>query len=268
MKADSAVGGTLALALVTLAVVGPFITVDPLAMPSVIDGRLLPPSASHLLGTDALSRDVLARLAHGAAASLQVAVVAVGIASVIGVAVGVGAGMSRGIIGELLRQAIDLALALPRIVVLLVLVATVGELSVTSLAVVIGATGWPPIARLVRGETLRLRNAGHVGAAHALGAPPVRLVVKEIIPGALPPALVAATLGVADAILLEAGLSFIGLGIRPPAPSWGNMLLESRDHLHAAPWLLLAPAVALVAATSAATLLGEALRRSLQPDTR
>ena len=193
---------------------------------------------------------------------------AVLIALIIGTLMGVSAGSSRGAVAVTLERTINIALSLPRIVVLLVLLAAIGTLPPLTFAIVIGATGWPTIARLVRGETLRLMHIDHVTAARALGAPRSRVIWHNILPGALGPALVATALGVADAVLLEAGLSFLGLGIRPPMPSWGGMILESREYLRAAPWLLLAPVLALVAATSCATLLGEALRRFLQPHTR
>lgn len=260
-------GAALAVILLGLAVIGPWIAPDPLVMDNLATGTLLPPSSAHLLGTDQYSRDVFSRLAHGATVSLTVAAVAVSVALVIGSTVGVIAGAGGPVLSASLRRITDLALALPRIVVLLVLLAALGTLPPLTFAMVIGVTGWPAIARLVRGETLRLRRAEYVVAARALGAPPPRVLWREILPGALAPALVAATLGVADAILLEAGLSFLGLGIMAPAPSWGGMILESRDYLHVAPWLLLVPVAALVAATSSATLLGEALRRFLQPDT-
>jgi peptide/nickel transport system permease protein len=262
------VGLGITLALAAIALVVPRFAADPHVQPDLVNGALLPPSWTHLLGTDQYSRDVLSRLAHGAATSLQVAVVAVAVSACLGILVGVSAGATTGPASAMLRRVIDLFLSLPRIVVLLVILAAIGTLPPLLFAVVVGATGWPAIARLVRGETLRLRHADYVAAAHALGAPATRVMFREILPGAVVPALVAATLGVADAILLEAGLSYLGLGIPQPAPTWGRMILESRNHLHVAPWLLLVPVAALVAATCAATLLGESLRRSLQPDTR
>jgi len=257
-------GGGLCL----LALLGPWLAPDPLAQPDLVAGTLQAPSTAHWLGTDQYSRDVFARLAAGARASLGIAAAAVLLATLLGTAVGLAAGGARGVLGAALRRAIDLVLGLPRLVVLLVLLAATGPLTPLSLALVLGLTGWPAVARLVRGETLRLREAGFVDAARALGAPPSRILWREILPGAMAPALVAATLAVADVILLEAGLSFIGLGIRPPAPTWGGMILESRDHIASAPWLLLAPGTALVLATTAATLLGDALRQRLLPSAR
>ncbi len=268
MTRDARVGLALAGLLALMAVVGPWIAADPLAQPDLVGGRLQPPSPAHWLGTDQYSRDVFARLVAGARTSLGIATIAVSVALALGTMIGVLAGSTEGWLAATLRRIIDLALAVPRVIVLLVLLASVGALHDMVLALVLGATGWPAIARLVRGETLRLRRVPYVTAAHALGAPTGRILLREIVPGAVAPALVATALGVADAILLEAGLSFLGLGVRPPAPSWGGMILDAQDHLATAPWLLLAPTLALVVATTAATLLGDALRRSLQPDTR
>lgn len=264
LRSGLVLGGGLCL----LAILGPWVAPDPLAQPDLVTGTLLPPSAAHWLGTDQYSRDVFARLAAGGRASLGIAVAAVTVATLVGTALGLVAGGTRGTLGEALRRGIDLGLGLPRLVVLLVLLAAAGPLTPLTLALVLGATGWPAIARLVRGETLRVREAGFVEAARALGAPPSRILWREILPGAVAPALVAATLGVADAMLLEAGLSFIGLGLQPPAPTWGGMILEGRDQIARAPWLLLAPGLALVVATTAATLLGDALRHRWRPGTR
>jgi ABC-type dipeptide/oligopeptide/nickel transport system permease subunit len=268
MMRSRRVGLGLLAALVALALVGPLVGPDPNVQPALASGSLAAPSAAHWLGTDQYSRDVFARVAHGARTSLTVAVVAVSVAAILGMVIGLIAGMAGSLLGGVLRRAIDIALALPRVVVLLVLLATAGTLPLPLFALVLGLTGWPALARLVRGETLRLRHAPYVEAARALGAEPRRVALREILPGAIPPLLVAATLGTADAILLEAGLSFLGLGIQPPAPSWGGMLLEARDYLGTAPWLLLAPGLALVLATATATLLGDALRHSLHPDQR
>lgn len=258
----------LGLGLAALAIVGPWLTPDPLAQPDLLGGALLPPSGAHWLGTDQFSRDVLARLAAGARASLAIALGAVAIATALGTLIGLLAGGARGALADVWRRLIDLALGLPRIVILLVLLAALGTLTPATLALVLGLTGWPAIARLVRGETLRLREAGHVEAARALGATPWRILRTDILPGAVAPALVAAALALADALLLEAGLSFLGLGIQPPAPTWGGMILEAREHIGRAPWLLLAPGAALVLATLTATLLGDALRRRLLPGPR
>ncbi len=254
--------------LIGLAIVGPSLAPDRMLQSDLVHGVLLSPSRTHWLGTDQLSRDIFARLAFGARISLTIAAIAVAVAAAIGTLIGLLAGAGRGFAKRIAQRMIDLGLALPRIIVLLVVLAAVGEVSYITLGIVLGVTGWPAVARLVRGETLRLREAQHVAAATALGAPPGRIIWREIFPGTVPAVLVATTLGVADAILLEAGLSFIGVGVRAPEASWGGMILDAREQWARAPWLLIAPCLALGLATSAATLLGEALRTSLQPDTR
>ncbi|HEY4100016.1 MAG TPA: ABC transporter permease [Gemmatimonadales bacterium] len=268
MTRSGMVGLALLVLLAFFALLGPLVAPDPARQFDLISATLLHPSAVHWLGTDQLSRDIFARLAGGARVSLTIGVVAVAVAGVIGSLLGLAGGALPGLGGHIVTRCIDLGLSIPRVVVLLVILAGIGDVPPLVLGVVLGITGWPAVARLVRGETLRLRHALFVGAAEALGATPGRVVSREIFPGTLPAVLVASTLGLADAILLEAGLSFIGVGVRPPAPSWGSMIFEARDYLASAPWLLIGPCVALVVATSAATLLGDALRQSLQPDSR
>lgn len=268
MTSRSRLGSGLALTILALAIVGPFLAGDPNAQPDPLGQRLLAPSTGHWLGTDEFSRDIFSRLAHGARLSLLIAGMAMLTGGSIGVGLGVLAGGVRGAVGNAISRLVDLALALPRVVVLLVLVATLGQLGPLELGLVLGLTGWPAIARLVRGEALRLREAAHVQAAVALGAAPRRILLREILPGTLPPALVAVTLGVADIVLLEAGLGFLGIGVSPQLPTWGSMILQAQRHLADAPWLLLAPGVALVVTTAAATLLGDALRTRLSPGSR
>jgi ABC-type dipeptide/oligopeptide/nickel transport system permease subunit len=267
MSRHGRVGALLLIGLAVFALIGPVLAPDPTAQ-DLATGTLMAPSAAHWFGTDQLARDMFARLAYGARVSLSIAAIAIVIAATIGSALGLAAGALDGFAGRVVSRGIDLGLELPRVIVLLVVLAGLGQLATPWLGVVLGATGWAAVARLVRGETLRLRHAQYVTAAHALGAPRVRVVWRDIFPGTIPAVLVAMSLGVADVILLEAGLSFIGVGVRPPAPSWGGMILDARDYLSNAPWLLIAPCVALVAATSAATLLGDALRRTLQPESK
>lgn len=263
MKFTARIGVTLSILLAAVAMVGPWLVGDP----TVASGSdfLASPSGSHLLGTDPFGRDVLARTVHGARVSLIVALVSTVVALMVGVALGVLAGGHHKPVARALSHFINFALAVPRVILLLVLVAATGRLGPWALALMLGLTGWPTIARLARGEALRLEHSGFVTASEALGASLPRRLLREILPGALPAGLVAATLGIADALLLEAGLSYLGIGIRPPHPSWGGMILEAQPYLAQAPWLLFGPAVALVMATVAATLLGEALRARLNP---
>jgi peptide/nickel transport system permease protein len=268
VRSGARTGLVILVGLATVAVIGPWFAPDHDIQGNLLTGTLQLPSAAHWLGTDALARDIFARLAYGARVSLTVAGLAVAVATVIGVWVGLTASAPSRVLAGVAERAINLGLAMPRVIVLLVLLAGTGQIATGWLGLVLGLTGWPAIARLVRGEALRLREAAFVAASQALGASSGRVLWREILPGTLPALLVAATLGVADAVLLEAGLSFIGVGVRPPTPSWGNMIYEARDHLMDAPWLLLAPCVALVLTTAAATLLGESLRRSLLPESR
>lgn len=267
MSGAARAGIACGVLILALALIGPAIAGDPLQQHDLTHGALQSPSATHWLGTDQHARDVFARVAHGARLSLLVAAIAVTLSSLIGLAVGLTAG-GPGPVGALVSRIINVVLGLPRIVLLLLVVAAVGALPPVPLGIALGATGWPGVARLVRGETIRLRQQDYVLAATALGAAPLRILGRELLPGTIPALLVAATLGVADVLLLEAGLSFLGLGIRPPAPTWGGMILEAREYLGEAPWLLLAPGAALVLATAAATLLGDALRRRFSVSTR
>jgi peptide/nickel transport system permease protein len=235
--------------------------------------RFLPPFASdahgvfHLLGTDRLGRDVWARLLYGARISLAVGVLAVLLSVVIGTAVGAVAGFFRGTVSVALIALTDWALALPR-VVLLLLLAALWQPSALLVIVVLGLTGWMSIARLVYGEVRALAARQFVEGARALGASRRRVLWRHVLPNALTPVIVAAALGVGNAISLEAGLSYLGLGVQPPTPSWGNMIASGRDTLVNAPWVAAAPGIALVLVVVACTLLGDALRDALDPGAR
>ena len=247
------------------ALLGPLVLPDPAAQPDIVRGALLPPSAMHPFGTDQLSRDVLARIASGARVSLAVAVVAVALAITVGAAVGVTAGYAGGLVDSVLMRAVDGAMAIPRLFVLLLLVALWERIPLPALMLAIGATGWFGTSRLVRAEVLRLREAEFVRAAEALGARSVRVMFGHLLPNTLAPLTVAATLGVGDVILIEAGLSFLGLGVQPPTPSWGGMILEGKDVLTVAPWVSGLPGLAIIATVLSVNLFGEALRRAAEP---
>jgi peptide/nickel transport system permease protein len=234
----------------------------------VVATRFLPPGSTdvhgvfHLLGTDRLGRDVWTRLVYGARISLGVGVLAVLLSVALGTAIGAVAGYGRGPVRAALLGLTDFALALPR-VVLLLLLAALWQPSAGLVIVVLGLTGWMPIARLVHGEVRALAVRPFVEAAIAAGAPRRRVLRRHILPNALTPVIVAAALGVGNAILLEAGLSFLGLGVQPPTPSWGNMIAGGRDTLVNAPWVATAPGVALALVVVACTLVGDAVRDSL-----
>ncbi len=259
------VGLCLLGAIVLAAIVLPPLLADPLAQPDLLGGTSLPPSRLHPFGTDGLSRDVLSRTITGARWSLGLALPAVLIATTIGTAVGLAAGTAGGLLDSVLMRLVDALLAIPRLFVLLLLLAATDRLPAWGIATALGATGWFGLARLVRGEALRLRSAEFADAARALGASGVRLARQHFLPNVAGPITVAATVGLADAILLEAGLGFLGLGIQPPTPTWGAMLLEGRELLATAPWTSIFPGIALMLTVLGAHLAAEALRAALDP---
>jgi peptide/nickel transport system permease protein len=269
----AAAGAAVLVAAALAATLAPLVAGDPTAQGDVVATRFLPPLAAgpeggvHLLGTDRFGRDVWARLVWGARVSLAVGALAVLLSTAIGVAVGAAAGFWPGPVGTALLGLTDFALALPR-VVLLLLLASLWQPSAALVVAVLGLTGWMTVARLVHGEVRALAARPFVEGARALGARPARVLVRHVLPNALTPVIVAAALGVGNAIMLEAGLSFLGLGVQPPTPSWGNMIASGRDTLVNAPWVATAPGVALVAVVVACTLLGDALRDRLDPSRR
>lgn len=267
LRTPGARAGLVLLSLLALAALaGPFLLPDPAAQPDVIGGANLPPGPAHLLGTDQLSRDVLARLVAGGRISLAVAVLSVALAMTIGTLVGLVAGYAGGWADALLMRLVDAALAIPRLFLLLVLLAAWERVPLWALVVMIGATGWLATSRVVRAEVRRLAAEPFVAGAEALGAGPARVAFRHLLPNALGPVLVSATLGVGNVILLEAGLSFLGLGVQLPRPSWGGMILDARETMHSAPWTMLAPGLAIVVTVLAVNLVGEALRRATEPD--
>lgn len=259
------IGALVLAAIALLAIVGPWFLPDPLAHPDIIAGANLPPGAGHPFGTDQLSRDILARVVAGGRISLSVAVLAVVLSMTLGTAVGIVAGYWGGVIDAIAMRFVDGALAVPRLFVLLLVLAIWENLPVLALVLLIGATGWLGTSRLVRAEVLRLRTEPYVQAASALGASRRRVIFRHLLPNTAGPVLVAATLAVGDVILLEAGLSFLGLGIQPPTPSWGGMILDSKEVLVSAPWTGIFPGLAIVLTALAANLVGEALRTALDP---
>ncbi|MGN6392633.1 MAG: ABC transporter permease [Gemmatimonadales bacterium] len=266
----AALGAATLVLAAAAAILAPMLAGDPIAQHDVVATRFLAPLASdplgafHLLGTDRFGRDVWARLIYGARVSLGVGVLAVLLSVVVGVAVGAVAGFWRGWPRVALLGLTDFALALPR-VVLLLLLASLWQPSARLVIVVLGLTGWMTIARLVYAEVRALASRPFVESAVGLGVPGPRILLRHILPNALTPVIVAAALGLANAILLEAGLSFLGLGVQPPTPSWGNLIASGRDTLVNAPWVATAPGVALVIVVVAATLLGDAMRDRLDP---
>ncbi len=262
-----AILGTVVVGLVVvLALLAPWLTDgQPNMQRDVVATRFLAPlsvdqfGSFHLLGTDRFGRDVWTRLAFGARISLGVGFLATGLAVLVGSLVGAVAAMSGRLTGLMLMGFTDFSLALPR-VVLLLLLASLWEPSTTMVVVVLGLTGWMSIARLVYGEVSSLRNRPFIEAGTALGLRRGQLLRRHLLPNAMTSVVIAATLGVGNTILLEAGLSFLGLGVQPPTPSWGTMIASGRDTLVNAPWVAAVPGLALVAVVVGLTLLGDGLR--------
>jgi peptide/nickel transport system permease protein len=257
------------LLLVAACVVGPWMFArDPNAIGDVLAQRFAAPLTTdgsgtwHLVGTDAFGRDVLARLLTAGRLSLLVGVAGAVLSGVVGALLGALAGWYRGLMDRVITAAADTLQAIPRLVLLLAC-AALWQPGIPTLVTVLALTGWMGVARLVRVEVQGLTDRDFVAAARVLGASPSRLLGAHVIPNAIAPALVATTLGVGNAIMLESGLSFLGLGVQPPAPSWGNMIAAGREHLVTAPWIALAPGLAVVCTVTAATLIGDWLQERL-----
>lgn len=229
--------------------------------------RLQGPSFAHPFGMDELGRDIVARVLLGARVSLAVAVIVVGVSAVVGIIFGATAGYFGGHIDQAISRGMDVLLAFPGILLAIALVAALGP-SLTNVVLALTAIGWVGYARLVRGQVLRTRELDYVVAARALGASTVRILVRHVVPTALPAVLVQGTLGMAAAMLAEASLSFLGLGVQPPTPSWGTMINGGRAHLMDAPHLTIFPGLFLAVVVLGFNFLGDALRDALDPRRR
>ena len=238
---------------------------DPSSMD--LDAILVGPSAAHWLGTDGLGRDILSRLLYGGRVSLWVGFVAVGISVSIGTTLGLIAGYFRGLVDECIMRLVDIMLCFPSFFLILAVIAFL-EPSLTNIMVVIGLTSWMGVTRLVRAEALSLRQREFVDAARLAGTPAWRILLRHILPNALAPVLITATLGVAGAILVESSLSFLGLGVQPPTASWGNMLMDGKSVIETAPWLSVYPGLAILVTVLGYNLLGESLRDLSDPRLR
>ena len=254
------------VAVALLAIVGPFLWTIPPEATDPAHG-LAGPGVTHPLGTDELGRDVLSRLLHGSRVTLLVGVAAMLAAVTIGVIVGGAAGFNGGWIDAVLMRFTDGMLAVPAFFFILVVITVLGT-GVATLVFVIGALSWMPVARVVYGETLRWKAAEFVLAARSLGVGGPRLLVRHILPQAIPALVVSATLGVAFAILTESALSYLGLGVQPPLPSWGNMLQRAQQYVFTAPTLAIYPGAAITAVVLAFNFVGDGLRDALDPRRR
>ena len=259
-------GGTIVL-LALMALAAPFVAGhDPFGIDLI--NSLQPPSPQHWFGTDIQGRDVWARLVYGARVSLSVGIISQGIALSLGVILGLLAGYYGKWVDEVVMRLADVTLAFPTLLLLIALVAAL-QPSLTVVFATIGLVGWAGMARLVRGQVLVVRELEFVQAERALGARDIRILTRHILPSVVAPVVIAATLGVAGAIMAESSLSFLGLGVQPPTPSWGSMIADGRDlyQLRHAPWTSVFPGLAIGAAVLAFNLLGDALRDALDPRT-
>ncbi|MDT8419578.1 MAG: ABC transporter permease [Desulfuromonadales bacterium] len=255
-------GGLIVAGMFALAGIASLVSGDPAAID--VSQSLLPPSLAHPLGTDDLGRSVLVRLLYGARISLLVGFVAVGISCLIGIFLGALAGFYGGWVDTLIMRFVDIMLCFPTFFLILAVIAFLNP-SIWNIMIVIGVTSWMGVARLIRAEFLSLRERDFVQAAIALGASDMRLIFRHILPNALSPVLVTATLGVAGAILTESALSFLGIGVQPPTPSWGNMLITGKQTLGSAWWLSVFPGLAILITVLGYNLLGEGIRDALDP---
>jgi len=226
--------------------------------------RLQPPSAKHFFGTDDLGRDVFSRIVYGTRVSISVGLVAVSIIVLIGTAVGLISGYFGKKIDLVLMRFVDIMLCFPTFFLILMVIAFL-EPNIYNVMIVIGLTSWSGLARLVRGECLAVREREYVQAAQVLGLARRRILFVHILPNVIAPIIVSATLGVGSAILIESGLSFLGLGVQPPTPSWGNILTSGKDYIYLAWWLSLFPGMAILVTVLSYNLLGEGLRDVFDP---
>lgn len=259
----SVAGLFVILILSSVALLAPIIApYDPMKID--VYNVLSPPSPSHPFGTDELGRDVLSRMIWGSRVSLKVGFIAVGIAILIGSLIGSVAGYYGKAVDAILMRFVDVMLAFPTFFLILAVIAIV-EPGISTIMIVIGVTGWMDVARLVRAEFLSLKEREFIMAARTIGASDLRIIFRHILPNALSPVFVAATFGIAGAILIESSLSFLGLGVQPPEPSWGNILTSGKDNITVAWWLSLFPGLAILMTVLSYNLVGEGLRDALDP---
>jgi len=232
--------------------------------PSSIDqaGLLMPPSARHLLGTDGLGRDLLSRIIYGARISLSIGLIAVGISVAIGLVFGAVSGFYGGLIDSLIMRFVDIMLCFPTFYLILAVTAILGP-SIFNIMIIIGLTSWMGTARLIRAEILSLKEREFIQAERAIGASSSRIILRHLIPNAIGPVMVNATLGIAGAILVESGLSFLGLGVQPPTPSWGNILIESKSTLGVAWWITVFPGAAILTTILGFNFIAEGLKKKI-----
>jgi len=261
--------GFMATSLIFIIIILLFAVFAPLIAPSDpsaidTDNILAAPSKAHILGTDPLGRDIFSRIVYGSRISLSIGFIAVGIAVLIGVIFGSIAGYYGGRIDSVMMRFVDIMLCFPTFFLILAVIAIL-EPSIFNIMAVIGATSWMGVARLMRAEILTLKERDYVAAAKVMGAGDAWIIARHLIPNAIGPVLVSATLGIGGAILTESALSFLGIGVQPPTPSWGNILMDGKSTLGVAWWLTIFPGIFILLTVLAYNLLGEGLRDILEP---
>lgn len=264
VKNRFALAGLIFIVIVLLfAVLAPFIAMHD---PTAIDTKsiLSAPSKDHIFGTDVLGRDIFSRIVYGSRISLSIGFIAVGIAVLIGIFFGSIAGYYGGKIDSVIMRFVDIMLCFPTFFLILAVIAIL-EPSIFNIMVVIGATGWMGVSRLIRAEILSLKNRDYVTASKVMGASDAWIISRHLIPNAAGPVAVSATLGIGGAILVESALSFLGIGVQPPTPSWGNILMDGKSTLGVAWWLTIFPGIFILLTVLAYNLLGEGLRDLLEP---
>jgi len=259
----AAAGGAFIMMVLVCAIFAPLIaTHDPSAMDQ--SAILTAPSVDHPFGTDPIGRDIFSRVVYGGRISLSIGFIAVGIAVILGIFFGSIAGYYGGILDTVIMRFVDIMLCFPTFFLILAVIAVL-EPSIGNIMVVIGATSWMGVARLIRAEILTIKERDYIAASRVMGGGDLWIITRHLIPNAIGPVLVSATLGIGGAILVESALSFLGIGVQPPTPSWGNILMDGKSTLGMAWWLTVFPGVLILLTVLAYNLLGEGLRDVLEP---
>ncbi len=260
-KPSSRAALVILLIIVLTGILAPLVApYDPAAQPDIVKLKSLPPSFAHPFGTDPYSRDVLSRVIYGARLSLTIGLLATLVSLTLGVAYGAVSGYAGGLVDGIMMRVLDAFLAIPRLLLLLGILVAWPQFSIGALILFLGVTGWFGLSRIVRGQVLALKHAEFVTAAHALGASRRRILVRHLLPNLMSPIVVAATLGVAHVIVLEAGLSYLGIGVPQPLASWGNIIYDGSDQVATLWWMSLFPGLFMLLTVMTLNILGEALR--------